>query len=290
MSSCTCWPSVCLCMITSHLPKLTVATVRSMHREPATAWGGVGWGTPSTQDAHGPAAGIHGQGVPAAHGHDSRWTPDTVNRIHIPLMPSENLPASSHPQSFSSLIQYSEWREREMGFFGSTLHSWRSQALHFHPRKKSRSRRSLLALKCAVLAGRGHWENQIASLTLRSASKLVIFALTEVAGISVLETWASKKALSSVGDCLRWCFPGAARTQPRGARVNSWATAGSTAQTEVGQPVPGVTPLPGCLSVWCWIPELTQRYFYPLTDAKLLLLKRGYAQGASYSVMLLTSL
>ena len=49
-------------------------------------------------------------------------------------------------------------------------------------------------------------------------SKLVIFALTKVAGTSVLETCASTKPLLSVGEHLR-LFPGAARPQPRGAGV-----------------------------------------------------------------------
>ena len=89
-----------------------------------------------------------------------------------------------------------------------------------------------------------------------------------------------------MGDCLRQCFPEPAGLWPRWTGDSSWATAGSTAETEDYTLLPdawvGKTPS-RFLDMWCWIPQLPQRHFCPWMDAELLLLRGSTTMDVFFS-------
>lgn len=58
------------------------------------------------------------------------------------------------------------------------------------------------------------------SVLLSSVSQVCIILFQWCAGTS-LEAWTSAKALSSVGDCLKQCFPEVPGPWPRGAGTSS---------------------------------------------------------------------
>lgn len=72
---------------------------------------------------------------------------------------------------------------------------------------------------------------------------------------SMLDPWASTKALSSVDEYLIQCFPRAPRPWPRGTGASSQATSESTAEIEVCVTISKArvvkTP-PGSHGIWCW--------------------------------------
>ena len=75
---------------------------------------------------------------------------DTLSRIHIPLMSSENLPVFSHFQSFS-------WWGQCSGGSGAAV-GWGWGVL--------------LALTCAVLGESGYWQSQISSCNAEDAGSI----------------------------------------------------------------------------------------------------------------------
>jgi len=73
---------------------------------------------------------------------------------------------------------------------------------------------------------------------LSNVSKPDFFLLWWCAGTFLQEIWFSKKSLSSMGDYLRQCFPGAPRCGwEEGAGTSLWAIVGSTAGHVVSVPV-----------------------------------------------------
>lgn len=108
--------------------------------------------------------------------------------------------------------------------------------LLFSPVGKNRGLRSLLAL--AVLPQKKDDAGKvILYLLLFSVHPNLYFLLQKYAGLSQLETLSSSKALSSVSDCLRWCFLGDLGTWPRGPGDSSQVSEGSTTRTEVCMPL-----------------------------------------------------
>ena len=106
-------------------------------------------------------------------------------------------------------------------------------------------------------------------------SKLVNFLLQQCAETSSLETWVSTKSLSFMCDCLKECFPGSPGPQPRGARARSRVNEGSSTGIKICMPI--TSYIGGWDSSWipCYmvlIPQLPQRHYCLLIDAKLLLL------------------
>lgn len=71
------------------------------------------------------------------------------------------------------------------------------------------------------------------TVVLSNVFKLVYFLLQWYAGSPFLDQY---QKLPHVDNCMRQCSPGIPRLQPRGAGDISWATAGSTAGTEVYMP------------------------------------------------------
>ena len=68
-----------------------------------------------------------------------------------------------------------------------------------------------------------------------------------------------------LGWLFKTVFPGAPRPRLRGTGAGSWATEGTTAQTEVclyllSDAWVGETS-PKSLGIWCWIPQIPQRHF-----------------------------
>ena len=101
---------------------------------------------------------------------------------------------------------------------------------------------------------------------LSSVSKpdfFLFFFLRWCAETFLQEIWFSRKPLSSMGDYLRQCFPGAPRCSwEEGAEANLWAIASSTAGNVVSVPV--IQCMVGktfsrSLGIWCLIPQLLQR-------------------------------
>lgn len=128
-----------------------------------------------------------------------------------------------------------------MGLFGRSCTAGKTRCpftcSHFFLQKKSRARRSLLALGCATLRNGGHELSPTVLLTLSQESELVSVLLQRHARTFQLDSLTSTKVLPSVDDYLRQCSPGALRTQVRRARASSWATTESASRIKVCLPV-----------------------------------------------------
>ena len=152
-----------LCMPSSCLPKLALATViGTAHREPATGWG-CRWGMQSAGGAMNQLGEFVGEAYLAAHRQLLDGVCDMVNKVHILSMPSKSpiccspslFPApQSHRPWFSALEVVGEKQASLAAFCtgGEARHSL--YTLTFPCRRNHGQGRSLLTLSCATL-GKG---------------------------------------------------------------------------------------------------------------------------------------
>lgn len=145
----------------------------------------------------------------------------TVSRILDFFMPSESLSTAV----MQLVTQYPDGR---MSPFGSVPHSRRSwvhtDMLSCSPAGEITGKISLGPELCLLEGG-------APPLTLSKAFPWALWSFS-------FGNLDLTKVPLYVGDCLRWCSPGAHRLWPRGARAGSWATSGSIG-TKVCIPITG---------------------------------------------------
>lgn len=148
-------------------------------------------------------------------------------------------PRESYLPLFQLLLLLSQnsvvWMGHEgNGALGIIWYNWGSWVLTHMlslptplPHEKSQAK-SLWTLSFATLRGRLVCIKSSCPFYLFQCIQTNVFLLQWCSGSSPLETWTSTKILSSVGNCLRQCSLEVPIPWLRGARADSWATAGST--------------------------------------------------------------
>lgn len=96
---------------------------------------------------------------------------------------------------------------------GEAVHSLTCTS--FPPHETSQAEKDSLGTSYAALVGGVMCIKSNCSSYLLQCVQTCLFLLQRHAGASLLETCTSTKALSSMGDCLRHCSPGASGPWPR---------------------------------------------------------------------------
>lgn len=175
-------------------------------------------------------------------------------------------------------MQYSGYGKREMGFFDTILHIWKSgcsfTCCHFPPWEKSWGKKFCLGAELCCLGGVMQVKSNCFFYLLQ-CNKIVFFFLPWYVVTSLLKNldfhkgsyiwgWLSKTAFFRGS----WIMAQMDRSPFTGYFKFTVGTE-VCAHTWVGK-------TPGSLGIWHWITQLPQRHFCPWMDTKLLLFRGKY--------------
>ena len=160
---------------------------------------------------------------------------------------------------------------REKWVSGKMPHHWTSLTLIHQvsllPQEKSRAKWVSFRPKLCLPGVGWYGQSQALLLTHSNLSKLIFYFFSPAECYNLFSGNLNfhKGALVPLWvTALSWCSPGALACWER-AGTGSQATAGSTAGTEVCQPITRYTggrDSFGSLGRWCWIPQLPEGQFH----------------------------